>query len=74
MKRRKWTLLILGAIGLTAFALCRTVWGPSSKIAAAESPTHESAHEHESEEMSDAERRYISNQPRHWRYVMLKRN
>lgn len=74
MKRRNWTLLVLGIFGIMAFVLCRTVGGPSSRIAAAESQTHETAPEHDSEEMSDSERRYITNQPRHWRYVMLKRN
>ncbi len=67
MKRRNWFLLVLVTVGLTAFILSRTVWGPPSKAAAAEVAPVETE-----EEASDAKRRYLTNQPRHWRYVVQK--
>lgn len=73
MKRRNWTLIVLSFIGLTLFFLSRTVWGPPGKAHASETAISEIAPAHD-EETSEAERRYLSNQPRHWRYVMLKRN
>jgi hypothetical protein len=66
MKRRKWTLLALLVFGIGGFVLSRTVWGPPSKAAAAEAPM--------SPELTESERRYIQDQPHHWRYVMLKQN
>jgi hypothetical protein len=72
MKQRNWVLIALGAIGFASFLLSRTVWGPPSKALAAEPPTVDSAHVQGPEIMSEAERRYIDQEPRHWRYVMLK--
>jgi hypothetical protein len=72
MKRRNWALLVLCAIGLLGFVLSRTVWGPPSRAAAYDPPIE--FKEDANQEMSDAQRRYLSNQPRHWRYIMLKRN
>jgi len=69
MKRRNWLLISLSVTGLTGFLLSRTVWGPPSNAAAAELAIETAA----DEDMSDAQRRYISNSPRHWRHVMLKR-
>jgi hypothetical protein len=68
MKRRNWVLIAFCTIGLTAFVLSRTIWGPPSRALAAD--THLAGTK--SQGMSDAERRYLNNQPRHWRYVVLK--
>jgi hypothetical protein len=73
MKRQNWAMLAVGVIGLTGFVLSRTVWGPPGQAGAAE-PAQPQVQQRDAEPMSDAERRYLSNQPRHWRYVMLKRN
>jgi hypothetical protein len=72
MKRRNWVLLVAGAIGLSAFVFSRTIWGPASQAAASETSIHSDHAAIESDERSDAEKRYLANQPRHWRYVMLK--
>ena len=65
MKRRNWSLLVLLAAGLTGFVLSRTVWGPPSKAGAAETP---------SPELTENERRFIQDQPHHWRQVVIKPN
>jgi hypothetical protein len=70
MKRRNWVLLVVCAIGLTVFVLSRTVWGPPSQAAAAD--TRGVVKDVAAEEMSDAQRRYLSNQPRHWRQIIIK--
>lgn len=66
MKRRNWALLCLLAVGIISFVLNRTVWGPPTKIAAAETEP--------SPNLTEPERRYIQNQPHHWKYVMLKQH
>jgi hypothetical protein len=72
MKQRNWVLFVLGATAFLSFVLSRTVWGPPSKSMAADPVTVQVVHDQNTEPMSDAERRYISQQPHHWRYVMLK--
>jgi hypothetical protein len=74
MKRRNWLLIVLCVAGVAGFILSRTVWGPPAKATASEGHSSQAIHDgaQEPETMSDAERRYLSNQPRHWRYVMLK--
>jgi hypothetical protein len=72
MKRHNWALLVLLATGLTTFVLSRTIWGPPSGAAAAEPAIQSGDGASAAEAPSDARLRYISNQPRHWRYVMLK--
>ena len=66
MKRRNWALIAMLVVGVTSFILSRTVWGPPSSAAAAEAGP--------SPELTDTERRYIQDQPHHWRYVMLKQH
>ncbi|MCE9533083.1 MAG: hypothetical protein K8T89_18450 [Planctomycetes bacterium] len=73
MKRKNWALIVLSVVGITGFILSRTVWGPPSSAGAAE-PVHAvSSAEPDIDEPSDAQRRYMSNQPRHWRHVVVKR-
>jgi hypothetical protein len=71
--KRNWALLALGVVGMTIFALSRTVWGPPNKAAAEPAQSH-AGNTNDADDARDAERRFISNQPRHWRYVMLRRN
>ena len=70
--RRNWLLTMLCVIGFVGFFLSRTVWGPPMS-ARAESNTAPTVEAREDEEMSDAKRRYLSNQPRHWRQIVVKR-
>lgn len=72
MKRRNWAMLVICAMGLGIFLLSRTVWGPPAKAIAAEPARSAVQEELTSDEPSDAAKRYLFNQPRHWRYVMLK--
>jgi hypothetical protein len=74
MKRRNWVLITLSTIGFAGFLLSRTVCGPPSKTLAVEPPIVQAARKQGPQVMSEAERRYIDQEPRHWRYVMLKCN
>jgi hypothetical protein len=72
MKRRNWAFLVVCAVGITFFVLSRTLWGTHSKAVAAETSTGEAEEAASPDEPSDAKKRYMTNAPRHWRYVMLK--
>ena len=61
---RNWVLLGLLALGAGGFALIRS--GPPSKAAAAEAP--------EPSQLTDAQQRYIFNEPHHWRPLVIKQN
>lgn len=61
---RNWVLLGLLAIGAGGFALIRT--GTPSKAAAAESSN--------GSQLTDAQQRYIFNEPHHWRPLLIKQN
>ena len=71
MKQRNWAFVVLCILGASLFVMTRTVWGPPGKAAAATIP-QTSIDPCGNQEMSDAEKRYLNNGPRHWRYVMIK--
>lgn len=73
-KQRNWTLVVLALLAASWFALSRTVWGPPSRAAANDGVEVQATVDDDSTDDTDARRRYLNNQPRHWRYVMLKRN
>ncbi len=75
MKRRNWLLIVLVCTAAAWFILSRTVYGPPSMAVAADTPLADVGPDEcdDEEGMSDAQRRYLTNQSRHWRYVMLKR-
>jgi len=78
MKRHNWLLIVLACGAVTWFVVSRTVFGPPSKAMAEDNSaavsTAPDPSADEEEPQSDAKRRYLSNQARHWRYVVLKRN
>ncbi len=74
MKRRNGVLIALSTIGFAGFLLSRTIWGPPSTALAIQAPIVDAAHPPGPQVMSEAERRYVDQEPRHWRYLMLKCN
>lgn len=74
MKRRNWKLIALSTIAISWFVLSRTVWGPPNRAAAGEAGSSAVAVSSIQHDRSNAECRFLANQPRHWRELMLNRN
>lgn len=72
--RRRIVLSVAFAVGLSLFILSRTVWGPKPARAAEAAPSVSTvSEEHDEPRESEAAWRHRTNQPRHWRYIMLRR-